>query len=147
MNSARTTRLQQSCEAGSDDQHASEMWQKRFAIREKGYFSILHCRVQKWVGGGWQCWVHTRKKEVGPKKKNFFVIEAHIEDVKQGQKVDPALVESIIRPTSLVKEKLQRTSSKMSQFRYQVTKIRFSTVWMSGNLTYPARGQHSKRAQ
>ena len=68
----------------------------------------------------WRVWtpVGTRhKKDVDPRKKYGFFIERHIEDVKQGQKVAPDLVESIVRPTDPVKEWLQRILVNTSQFR------------------------------
>ena len=48
---------------------------------------------------------HTQK-EVDPKIKYSFVtsVEKHIEDVQQGQKIVPDLLESIMRPTDPVKE-------------------------------------------
>ena len=62
-------------------------------------------------------------------------MEKYVEDVKQGEKDVPDLHESIMRPTDPVKEELRENLMKMVQFRDEITKIRVSTVWMSGNLT------------
>ena len=82
---------------------------------------------------GWRGWTH--KKEVDPKKKTVFVIEKHIEDVKQDQKNVPDLVESIMRPSDPVKEELRRILFETSQYRTDSIKIRVSTFWMSGKST------------
>ena len=69
------------------------------------------------------------------RKRYVFVIEKHIEDVKQKQKDVPDLVESIMGPTHPAKEELRRTLSQMRQYRPEVIKIRVSTFWMSGKST------------
>ena len=46
------------------------------------------------------------------------------EDVKQEEKDVPDLLESITKPTCLVKEELRQNLSKLSQFRPEITKIR-----------------------
>ena len=57
---------------------------------------------------------------------HFFV--KSVKDVKQGQTIDPDLVESIMRPSDPVKEELRRkTMNNMCQFRSQITKSRVST--------------------
>ena len=78
---------------------------------------------------------HTHIKKLSLGKRLFFVIEKYVEDVKQGQKVAPDLVESIMRPTDIVKEQLQRKTQKMHQFRSQITKIRVCTFEMSRKIT------------
>ena len=60
---------------------------------------------------------------------------SHIEDVKQDEKHVPDLLESIMRPTCLVKEELRPILCKLGQFRPEITKIRVSTFWMSGKST------------
>ena len=75
------------------------------------------------------------QKEVDPNKTYFFGVERHIEDVKQGPKIVPDLLESIMKPTNPVKEQLRRKAMKMSQFRPKATKIRSYTFWMSRNIT------------
>ena len=45
-------------------------------------------------------------KKLTPRERHFFVIEKHIEDVKQEEKDFPDLVEPIMRPTDRVKEEL-----------------------------------------
>ena len=55
---------------------------------------------------------------------HFFVIDKYIEDVKQDEKSDPDLLESIMRHTCLVKEELRLILFKMGQFRSKITKIR-----------------------
>ena len=57
---------------------------------------------------------------VDPKKKILFVIEKYMEDVKQEEKDAPDLLESIIRPTCLVKEELRPILFKLSQFRPKI---------------------------
>ena len=51
-------------------------------------------------------------------------MEKYIEDAKQKETDVPDLLESIMRPTGLVKEELRTNSCKMSQFRPEITKIR-----------------------
>ena len=46
----------------------------------------------------------------------------------------PDLLESIMRPTCLVKEKLQRISCKMIHFRPKITKIKVCTFQVSGKI-------------
>ena len=60
------------------------------------------------------------------KKKHVFVtgIEKCVEDVKQDEKHVPDLLASIMRPTCLVKEESRQNVFKMSQFRFEITKIR-----------------------
>ena len=48
----------------------------------------------------------THKRKLYLRKTQFFVIENYVEDVKQVQKDVPDLVESIMRPTDLVKDEL-----------------------------------------
>ena len=66
----------------------------------------------------------THKKKLYLRKRHLFVIEKHIEDVKQDEKHVPDLMESIMRPTCLVKEELRPNLFKLSQFRPEATKIR-----------------------
>ena len=66
----------------------------------------------------------THKKKLNLRKRHFFVIEKYIEDVKQDEKHVPDLLESIMRPTCLVKEELRRNLMKMDQFKHGITKIR-----------------------
>ena len=51
------------------------------------------------------------QKEVDPKKRHLFVIEKHIEDVKQGQKCVLDLLKSIMEFTDPAKEELRRILS------------------------------------
>ena len=44
------------------------------------------------------------KSKLTLRKTHFFVIEKYVEDVKQDEKDVPDLLESIMRPTDLVKE-------------------------------------------
>ena len=46
------------------------------------------------------------QKEVVPQKEALFVIENLVEDIKQGQKIVPDLLELTMRPTDPVKEEL-----------------------------------------
>ena len=90
-------------------------------------------------------WTHKKKLYLG--EIYVFVIEKYIEDAKQDQKLAPHLVESMMRPTDPVKEELRRKTRKMNQFRPEITRIRVSTFWMSGNRRIPTGGQHSLLAQ
>ena len=65
------------------------------------------------------------------KKRHFFVREKYIEDAKQEEKDVPDLLESIMRPTCLVKEELRQKTMNMHEFRPKLTKIRVSTFWIS----------------
>ena len=58
------------------------------------------------------------------RKRQFFVIEKYVEDVKQKEKDVPDLLEAIMRPTCLVKEGLRQNLMKMTKFRPEITKIR-----------------------
>ena len=70
------------------------------------------------------------KNKLTLRKKHFSVIEKYIEDVKREEKDVPDLVESIMRLTDPVKEKLRRISCKVRQFRPKITKIKVSTFWI-----------------
>ena len=50
--------------------------------------------------------VRAHKKKLSLRKRHLFVtsIEKYVEDVKQGQKIDPDLVESIMKPSGLVRK-------------------------------------------
>ena len=74
------------------------------------------------------------KNKLTLRKNVFFVIEKHIEDVKQGQKIAPDLLESIMKPTGLVKEVLRRISSKMIKFKPKVEEFEALTFRMSGKV-------------
>ena len=68
-------------------------------------------------------------------------MEKYIEDAKQEEKDVPDLLESIMRPTCLVKEELRPNLCKMSQFGYKITKIKVSIVWIPEIRCFPAGGQ------
>ena len=72
----------------------------------------------------------THKKKLYLRKIQFVLIEKYIEDAKQDEKTVPDLLESIERPTCLVKEELRPILSKMSQLRAKITEIRVSTFWI-----------------
>ena len=55
----------------------------------------------------WQRWVREHEKKLTLRKTDFFVIEKYVKDVKQGQKLTPDLLGSVISPTCLVKEELR----------------------------------------
>ena len=69
----------------------------------------------------------TYKRKLYRRKTHFFVIEKHVEDVKQDEKHLPDLLERIMRPTDPVKEELWQDLSKLSQFRPKIPKIKVST--------------------
>ena len=54
------------------------------------------------------------KRKMYLRKIHFFVIEKHIEDVKQEENDVPDLLEQIMRPTDPVKEELRQKTLKMS---------------------------------
>ena len=103
--------------------------------------TFLYCTVQKWVGRGWTLGDGDTKRKLNLRKRLFFVIEKYIEDVKQDEKHVPDLLESIMRPTCLVKEELRPNLCKMGQFGWQITKIRVSTFWIPEIRCFPAGGQ------
>ena len=72
------------------------------------------------------------KRKLYLRKSNFFVIEKCIEDARQEEKDAPDLLEAIMRPTCLVKEELRQNLFEMSQFRPEITKIRFeiTKIWV-----------------
>ena len=62
-------------------------------------------------------------------------METYIQDVKQGQKVAPDFVESIVKPTDPVKEELCIILLKMNHFRPKITEIRVCTFGVFGKIT------------
>ena len=96
---------------------------------------------------GWTSQTHRHKKKLTLRKRHFFVIEKHVEDVKQDEKDTPDLLEAIMKPPGLVKEELRGISYKMSQFRIKITKIRVCLFGCPENRRIPAGGQHSLLAQ
>ena len=70
------------------------------------------------------------KRKLYLRKRHFFVIEKYVEDVKQKEKDVPDLLESIMRPTCLVKEELRQNLCKMIEFRPEIPKIKVSTFWI-----------------
>ena len=81
--------------------------------------TFLYCRVQKWVEGGGRRWDTDTKKKLSLRKRDFFVIEKYIEDVKQDEKHVPDLLEAIMKAPGLVKEELRRNLCKLSQFSFK----------------------------
>ena len=63
-------------------------------------------------------------------RKRHFFMEKDVEDVKQEEKDVPDLLESIMRPTCLVKEALRMILCKMNQFGPEITKIKVATFWI-----------------
>ena len=74
-----------------------------------------------WTSGG-----SDTKRKLYLRKRHFFVMEKYIEDAKQEEKDVPDLLESIMRPTCLVKQELHQNLFKMTQFRPEIAKIRVS---------------------
>ena len=64
------------------------------------------------------------KRKLYLRKNTYFCYRKYVEDVKQDEKHVPDLLESIMRPTCLVKEELRPNLFKMTQFRLEITKIR-----------------------
>ena len=75
------------------------------------------------------------------RKIYFFGREKYIEDLKQEEKDVPDLLESIMRPTCLVKEELRQHLMKMTQFRPKIQKIKVSAFWVPEIRCFPAGGQ------
>ena len=94
--------------------------------------------------GGHQVTPDTKRK-LALRKRNLFVIEKYVKEVRQGQKIDPDLLESIMKLSDPVKETLRRISFKLSQFRSRIINIKVSTFWIPEKSRIPAGGQHSKR--
>ena len=87
--------------------------------------AIRYSRVLKGPKMVWRGWTPGR----GHLQKKlsvicFLVIEIYDRGIKQGQKSNPDLVESMMKAPGLVKEELWRISCKMNQFRPEITKIR-----------------------
>ena len=80
--------------------------------------------------------MHARSASAGELKK-------YAEDVKQDRKIDPDLVESIMRPTDPVKEELRQKLSKMTQISSNIKKMRVSKFWIPEIQNFPAGGQHN----
>ena len=73
----------------------------------RGYIlSIL--QGPQMVGGGWQPGHGDTKRKLYLRKTHFVVKEKYVEDVKQDEKSVPDVLESIMKPSGLVKEELQR---------------------------------------
>ena len=69
---------------------------------------------------GWRGWTSgdaETKRKLYLRKSQFFVIEKYVEDVKQEEKDVPDLLESIMRPTCLVKEEIRTISGKSNGLR------------------------------
>ena len=63
------------------------------------------------------------KRKLYLRKTHFFVIGKYVEDIKQEEKDVPDLLESIMRPTCLVKEELRPILFKLGQFKSKITKF------------------------
>ena len=55
-------------------------------------------------------------------------------DARQDEKHVPDLLEAIIQPTDPVKEELRQKLSKMTQFRFEIKKMRVCNFQMSGKI-------------
>ena len=64
-------------------------------------------------------------------------MEKYIEDARQEEKDVPDLLESIMRPTCLVKEELRPILSKLSQFGSKITEIKASTFGLRKSDVFP----------
>ena len=81
--------------------------------------------VPRVVGGG-----PGHKKKLYLRSIHCFVLEKYVEDAKQDEKHVPDLLESIMRPTCLVKEELRLILFKLTQFRPEILRIKVSTFWI-----------------
>ena len=89
---------------------------------------------------------HTKKQKT-ISKGHFFLVEKCFEDVRQGEKHVPDLLESIMRSTDPVKDELRQKLFKMSQFESKITKMKVSTFWIPEIQNFPTGGQHNFLAQ
>ena len=74
-------------------------------------------------------------------------MEKYFEDLRQDEKHVPDLLESIMRPTDPVKEKLRQKLIKIDQFEFKIKKMKVSIFWIPGIPKIPAGGQHNLLAQ
>ena len=63
--------------------------------------------------------------KVDPMKKTLFVIEKYVEDVKQDEKSSPGLLESLMKPTCLVKDALRQILLKWVNLDPKSLKLEF----------------------
>ena len=77
----------------------------------------------------------------------FFLIEKHIEDLRQDEKHVPDLLEAIMRPTDPVKDELRQKLFKIDQISSKIKKMRVSKFWIPEIQNFPAGGQHNLLAQ
>ena len=63
------------------------------------------------------------------------IIDKLVRDVKQDQKINPDLVQSIIRPTRLAKEELRMILMKIHHFRATIKEFRVCTVGFGKKMT------------
>ena len=61
-------------------------------------------------------------------------MDKYSEDARQEEKDVPDLLEAIMRPADPVKVELRPILFKMSQFRFQITKIKVCTFQVSGKI-------------
>ena len=78
----------------------------------------------------WTRCVRGDKKQVDPIKDILFVIEKHLEDVRQDEKHVPDLLESIMTPSSFVKVELRPILFKMVQLGSKISKVKVSIFWI-----------------
>ena len=78
----------------------------------------------------WERWIRKHKNRK-PNKERIFSYGKCFEDVRQDEKHVPDLLESIMRPTDLVKEESRPNSFKTTQFDPKTKKIRVCTFQMS----------------
>ena len=105
------------------------------AIRHSRGRTLFYTAGSRNGSEGWAVVGKCTKKKLYLRERRCFVIEKHVEDVKQGQKVDSDMLESLRKPTRLVKEELRLSVSKLSQFRPKITKIKVCTFEMSVKIT------------
>ena len=87
------------------------------AIRRlRGYLVFILQGLERGWRGGQRGHTDT-KRQLSRRKTYSLVIEKYVMDIRQGQKNDLDLLESIMKPCGLVKEELQRMLLKMIQFR------------------------------
>ena len=74
------------------------------------------------------------KKPKTLSKRHVSLMEKCFEDVRQDEKHVLDLLESITRPTDLVKAALRQKLFKITQFEPKIKKIRVCTFQMSGKI-------------
>ena len=82
--------------------------------------------------------MHRHKKTVVPRVIHVYVIENHVRDIIQDQKIVPDLLESTMMPCDPVKEDVWRILFKMGNPRLKIKYFNAGvyTFWMCRKITH-----------